>query len=104
MLHDFQQILFITNENNTLMKLVISSEMKSDENSYLLLDAMNSLEEVDFATADSQTALHVVLLNFLSQNQLWALLSNGIVYEYNLCSNNFSIIENSGQICSFAVS
>lgn len=71
--------------------------MKSDENSYLLKDAVNSIEKIEFMAEQS---LHQIIQTVLINEEiLWILLSNHILCEYNFRTKQHSVIEDSQQIC-----
>lgn len=76
--------------------------MKSNGNSYLLQDAMNSIEMIRL-TANDDSLNHIKLFTMMTVNNLWALLSDGILYEYDIQTKRTNIIENSGQISSYAI-
>lgn len=71
--------------------------MKSDENSYLLRDAVNSIEKIEVVAEQS---LHQITQTVLINEEiLWILLSNHILYEYNFRTKIHSVIEDSQQMC-----
>lgn len=71
--------------------------MKSDENSYLLKDAANSIEQIEVMAEQS---MHQIMQTLLINEQiLWILLSNGILYEYNFDTKQSLVIEGSERIC-----
>lgn len=81
----------------------ISSEMKSHGNTYLLQEAVNSRQEVEFTVGEPLTTIQVVLLNSPDRNHLCALFSNGKLYEYNFDTTELIACENSDQICYITV-
>ncbi|XP_031617014.1 uncharacterized protein LOC116336928 isoform X2 [Contarinia nasturtii] len=89
-----KQFLIVANDNNELLKIFISSDMRHDQNSYLLKEYTNSVNKMDFTT-DSK--LHqVILITTISDKVVWILLSNGNIYD-----DSFTIIKESGSICYY---
>lgn len=84
------------------MKINYTHGIKSNGNSYLLQDAMNSTEMIRL-TANDDSLNHIKLFTMMTVNNLWALLSDGNLYEYDIQTKRTIIIENSGQICSYAI-
>lgn len=90
-------MLVVADAAQTVMKIRYSSEMKSDKNSYLLRDAVNSIEKIEVMVEQSMhQIMQIVLIN---EHILWILLSNRILCEYNFSTKRNSVIENSQQIC-----
>lgn len=83
------------------MKLCISKGMKCNENSYLLQEAVNSTEMLQITACDAM--LHIIQFTLMTEHILWALFSNGILYEYDLRTKTSEIIEKSRDICSYAI-
>lgn len=83
------------------MQIRLSNEMKSNENSYLLRDAVNSIEKIEVMAEQSMhQIMQIVLIN---EQILWILLSNRILYEYNFSTKRNSVIDDSQQICYCAI-
>lgn len=92
-----QFILVVADATQALMKIRFSNEMKSDENSYLLRDAVNSIEKIEVMTEESMhQIMQIVLIN---EQTLWILLTNRNLYEYNFSTKQNSIIESTERIC-----
>ena len=90
-------VVVVADATQALMKIRFYNEMQSDENSYLLSDAVNSMEKIEVMVDQSvHQIMQIVLVN---EQILWILLSNRILYEYNFCTKRNSIIEDSEQIC-----
>lgn len=83
--------------------MFVASEMKSHGNTYLLQEAVNSRQEVEFTVGEPLTTILVVLLNSPNGNHLCALFSNGKLYEYNFDTKELMACENADQICYIAV-
>lgn len=93
-------MLIVATESNALMKIPISNEMNSNTNTYLLQDAINTVDNIELKTGDS--SLQVVLLTSIVVNRtFWILFSNGKLYEYNFCTKKLTVIDDSGRIDYF---
>lgn len=87
------------NSNGTFLKMVHSKAMKINACSFLLKDVVNSIEVIPttaFTAGDSK--LCIKLFTLITEHILWALLSNGILYEYDFSMECSRVIENSGTI------
>lgn len=89
-------MFIVATENNVLMKIPISLEVKSNANTYLLQNNLHAIENIELSTGDS--SMQIVLLTVIDKNSIWILFSDGKLYEYNFCNNQFGIIEHSEQI------
>lgn len=101
-------MLVVADATQTLMKIRFSNDMKSDENSYLLNDAINSIEKIEVMVDDDDDddeSVHQIILQIVLINEqiLWILYSTGILYEYNFHTKQYSIIKDSTQICYCSV-
>lgn len=83
--------------SQALMKIHFSNEMKSDENSYLLRDAVNSIEKNEVMA--EQSMHQIMQIVSINEQIFWILLSNRSLYEYNFSTKRNSIIEDSERIC-----
>lgn len=91
----------VRDATQTLMKIWFSNQMKSDENSYLLRDAANSIERIEVMAEQSMhRIMQMVLIN---EQILWILPSNRILHEYNFSTKQSSTIEDSERICYCAM-
>lgn len=96
-----QHILVVRDVTQTIMKIRFSNQMKSDENSYLLKDAVNSIEKIEVMAEQSMHQIMQIVL--ISEQILWILSSNRILHEYNFSTKQSSIIEDSERICYSAI-
>lgn len=83
--------------------MLISNDMKNDKNSYMLKDAVNSIETIDI-TAGGTELLHVIQVTAFTETIFWILLSNRILYEYDSCSKSLTAVEDSRRLCYYAIS
>lgn len=91
-----QRILVVADATEALIKIRFSNEMKSNENSYLLRDAANSIEKIeDMAEQPMHQITQIILIN---EYYLWILLSNGNFYEYGFSTKRYSLIEDTERI------
>lgn len=91
----------MSTQTQTLIKISISNEMKHGEHSYLLQDAMDSIELIPVIATD--LTFQIVRISLLNEHILWILLSSNILYEFDFRTKSFSAIEDSQQICDFTI-
>ncbi|XP_055326896.1 uncharacterized protein LOC129580473 [Sitodiplosis mosellana] len=59
------------------------------------------VDKIMFATDFS--SLQMLSFSIMDENYLWILLSDGNLYEYNFCTNIFSVIKDSGRINYYVI-
>lgn len=73
--------------------------METSVSSFLLKDVVNSIDMISTtAITAGDLKLDIKLFTMVNENLFWALLSNGILYEYDFCMECSQVIENSGTI------
>lgn len=83
------------------MKIPIKNGIKSGGSSFLLQDAVNAIDKIEFNAGDS--SLRVISITSHNKDCIWILLSSGILHEYDFSIKNSTIIENDDPISFFKI-